>query len=49
LVLSSRLQRRGDLRPAQTDFDPIGRYVPSLDNFADEACPLNAGHGEPAL
>jgi hypothetical protein len=45
----SRLQRRGDLRPAQADFDPIGRDGYPLDNFADEAFHLDGRRGEPSL
>src|SRR5256885_4652252 len=41
LARSSGLQRRGDLLPAQPDFDPIGRYGCPLDNFPDEAFPLD--------
>ena len=37
LARSFRLQRRGDLRPAQANFDPIGRDGCSLDNIQDEA------------
>jgi hypothetical protein len=31
------LQRRGDLCPAQLDFDPIGRDGDPIDNFPDKA------------
>ena len=44
-----RLQRRGDLRPAQADFDPIGRDGYPLDNFPNEAFHLDGRHGEPSL
>src|ERR1700726_4786325 len=33
LARSFRLQRRGDVRPSQADFDPIGRDGYPLDNF----------------
>jgi len=42
---SSRLQRRGDLRPAQPGVDPIGRNGYPFDNVQDEAFHLDA---EPA-
>src|ERR1700716_489272 len=45
----SRLQRRGHLRPAQPDFDPIGRDDYLLDNFPDEAFHLDGRRGEPTL
>ncbi|MDQ6870090.1 MAG: hypothetical protein M3178_17740 [Pseudomonadota bacterium] len=49
LARSFRLQRRGDLRPAQADFDLIGRYGYPLDNFPDEAFHLDGRRGEPSL
>jgi hypothetical protein len=42
-------QRRGDLRPAQPDFDPISRDGCSLDNVQDQAFHLDGRHGEPSL
>jgi hypothetical protein len=46
---SSRLQRRGDLRPVQPDFDPVGRDGYQLDNVQDEAFHLDGRRGEPSL
>ena len=43
------LQRRGDLRPAQPDFDPIGRDGYLLNNVPEEAFQLDVRHGEPSL
>ncbi len=45
MARSFRPQRRGDLRPAQADFGPVGRYGYPLDNFPDEAFQLNGAAG----
>jgi hypothetical protein len=45
----SCLQRRGDLCPAQPDFDPIGRDGYLLDNVPDEVFHLDGRRGEPSL
>jgi hypothetical protein len=49
LAPSSRFQRRGDFRPVQPDFDPIGRDGYPFDNFQDEAFHLDGRRGEPSL
>jgi hypothetical protein len=49
LARCSGLQGRGDLFPAQPDFDPIGRYGYPLDIVPDEAFPLDGRQGEPSL
>src|SRR5205823_12358254 len=48
VALHSRLQCRGDLRPAQADIDPIGTYDHLVDDIPDEASHLAWGRGEPA-
>jgi hypothetical protein len=43
------LQRRGDLRPAQPNFDPISRDGYLLNNVPEEASQLDVRRGEPSL